>query len=465
MRTHYDNLHISEKASPEVVRAAYKALAQKWHPDKHPDHREKAERYFKIINNAFDVLSDPKSRAMYDAWLSAQRDTAPRQPEPKPKPEPAQEKPQQSRHQQNMAEAWADGKRSREQGFKEKDCPYSGDLAKAWMQGFGVRLTPKSHNGVHPWRRYFARFIDTLTLSFGSAFIVSFLAAFLVGVDLNAYWSGALLPWFVIGVVGLISIETLLIHLFATTPGKWLFGVHVYFNDGTKLSLNNSFERALGVCFVGQAACIPLISVISNLIAYRGLLKTGSTFWDERSKSTVECTPISTGRIIICVLFTLIAMATNSALLNVQMKEPPKPALAERNQLPLQPAKQVNLFDDLEPGKIQPQPSSQPQPSLDADEIHFQKIRALHPDLNSIASDPVFLAWKSSDSERMRVADSGTADEVITLLSAYKAQRSTQHHAQKAPAPQGRGSYPNCVIYQTMTDADYAACGITPPGQ
>ena len=47
MRTHYDNLHVSEKASPEVIKGAYKALAQKWHPDKHPNQREKAERYFK----------------------------------------------------------------------------------------------------------------------------------------------------------------------------------------------------------------------------------------------------------------------------------------------------------------------------------------------------------------------------------------------------------------------------------
>lgn len=70
MRTHYDNLHVSEKAGPEVIRAAYKALAQKWHPDKHPHQREKAERYFKIISNAFEVLSDSEARAAYDAGLA-----------------------------------------------------------------------------------------------------------------------------------------------------------------------------------------------------------------------------------------------------------------------------------------------------------------------------------------------------------------------------------------------------------
>lgn len=146
MRTHYDNLHVSEKASPEVIRGAYKALAQKWHPDKHPDQREKAERYFKIINKAFDILSDPKLRVEYDAWLAAQRSADSVQP----KPEPAKEPPKQSQHQRNLAEARADGKRSQEQGFTEKDCPYSDALADAWQQGF---LASKSANKIKPIQR------------------------------------------------------------------------------------------------------------------------------------------------------------------------------------------------------------------------------------------------------------------------------------------------------------------------
>lgn len=140
MRTHYDNLHVSEKAAPEVIRGAYKALAQKWHPDKHPEQREKAERYFKIITRAFDILSDQKSRAKYDDWLTAQRNSEPSQPSP----EPAQQAPKQHKPkskspptpQQNAEEAYEDGRRSHEQGFKSSDCPYSGDLAGVWQQGF-----------------------------------------------------------------------------------------------------------------------------------------------------------------------------------------------------------------------------------------------------------------------------------------------------------------------------------------
>lgn len=149
MRTHYDNLHISEKASPEVIRAAYKALAQKWHPDKNPDQREKAERYFKIISSAFDVLCSPESRAEYDAELKAQRGAK----TGKPEPDLAKEPPQKS-HQENQSEAWEDGKRSHEQGFKEKDCPYNGELAASWQQGFkaGISINSKKSLIARLWR-------------------------------------------------------------------------------------------------------------------------------------------------------------------------------------------------------------------------------------------------------------------------------------------------------------------------
>ena len=68
--THYDNLQVAQNASPSVVRAAFKALSQKWHPDKHHDNREFAERNYQIIKRAYDVLSDPESRVQHDLWIS-----------------------------------------------------------------------------------------------------------------------------------------------------------------------------------------------------------------------------------------------------------------------------------------------------------------------------------------------------------------------------------------------------------
>lgn len=68
LRTHYDNLKISRDAPDFVIRAAWKALSQKYHPDKNPG-SERAARVMVIINEAYAVLSDPERRAEHDAWI------------------------------------------------------------------------------------------------------------------------------------------------------------------------------------------------------------------------------------------------------------------------------------------------------------------------------------------------------------------------------------------------------------
>lgn len=70
--THYDQLQVSPNANSAVIRAAYKALSQKWHPDKHRDNTAQAYQQFHIIKQAYDVLSDPTSRQQYDLWMQNQ---------------------------------------------------------------------------------------------------------------------------------------------------------------------------------------------------------------------------------------------------------------------------------------------------------------------------------------------------------------------------------------------------------
>ncbi len=78
LHTHYDTLQISETASPEVIRGAYRYLSQKWHPDKHPKQTAEAQDMMARLNEAYSVLSDPEQRRKYDAWLAEERGPASR---------------------------------------------------------------------------------------------------------------------------------------------------------------------------------------------------------------------------------------------------------------------------------------------------------------------------------------------------------------------------------------------------
>lgn len=67
--THYETLEVSRQASPEVVRAAYRSLMQRFHPDRHPGDAAAAARAA-AITLAYEVLSDADRRGAYDQSLA-----------------------------------------------------------------------------------------------------------------------------------------------------------------------------------------------------------------------------------------------------------------------------------------------------------------------------------------------------------------------------------------------------------
>lgn len=69
VHTHYDNLKVARNAPPEVIRAAYKTLSQKYHPDRNNNSPD-AIRVIQIINSAYAILSDPDKRREHDEWIA-----------------------------------------------------------------------------------------------------------------------------------------------------------------------------------------------------------------------------------------------------------------------------------------------------------------------------------------------------------------------------------------------------------
>ena len=67
-RDYYEVLGVEKTATDEELKKAYRKLAKKYHPDANPDNKKEAEEKFKEVSEAYETLSNPQKRKMYDQF-------------------------------------------------------------------------------------------------------------------------------------------------------------------------------------------------------------------------------------------------------------------------------------------------------------------------------------------------------------------------------------------------------------
>jgi DnaJ-class molecular chaperone len=66
MTNYYDVLKVNKNSTKEEIKNSYKKLAMKYHPDKNMNNKKEAEKKFKEVAEAYEVLSDDKKKYEYD---------------------------------------------------------------------------------------------------------------------------------------------------------------------------------------------------------------------------------------------------------------------------------------------------------------------------------------------------------------------------------------------------------------
>lgn len=144
----------------------------------------------------------------------------------------------------------------------------------------------------HPWRRYFARQMDSLFLGIFAGMVVFMIV--------GAFWPDVAqraltglegpLGQFLLGTgmqLAMMPISAVFVGLTGFTPGKWLFGVRVLGEDGRPIGVTRALAREFGVFILGFGLGLPLISLVALLTAHGRLQARKITIWDERGHFVV----------------------------------------------------------------------------------------------------------------------------------------------------------------------------------
>lgn len=107
--------------------------------------------------------------------------------------------------------------------------------------------------------------------------------------------------------IGWHLIEAVLIHLFATTPGKALFGLRVTTTAGEKVPMLPSLGRSFFVYVMGVGFYQFPFIVIGMVFSFFRMTSTGKCLWDQQLKLHVDNPPLGVVRIVlaICAFFAL----------------------------------------------------------------------------------------------------------------------------------------------------------------
>lgn len=162
---------------------------------------------------------------------------------------------QQEQHALGRAEQVAEQLRQAKVDYQTLDAErYLVELENGMPAALQQDVQPKQHM---LWQRFFARYLD---VTLYHAFWVTLLP--LLGYNLFRNRNGGAMLVQVLSLLTMFFLEPLLLHIFAATPGKWLFGLRVTDGDGGKLTYEAALNRTAFVFWYGIRLDLPVLRLV-----------------------------------------------------------------------------------------------------------------------------------------------------------------------------------------------------------
>ena len=162
---------------------------------------------------------------------------------------------QQEQHALGRAEQVAEQLRQAKVDYQTLDAErYLAELENGMPAALQQDVQPKQHM---LWQRFFARYLD---VTLYHAFWVTLLP--LLGCNLFRNRNGGAMLVQVLSLLTMFFLEPLLLHIFAATPGKWLFGLRVTDGDDGKLTYEAALNRTAFVFWYGIRLDLPVLRLV-----------------------------------------------------------------------------------------------------------------------------------------------------------------------------------------------------------
>lgn len=275
LRQCYETLGVTPGASWDQIKQAYKDSVKVWHPDRFendPRLKQKAIEKIKEINGAYEKLSNffgeyGAPNFSNDANPNGQK------------------------NRETSKDFESDPLEQKTNGFDNDKNNTDGPQ--------NYNNDELSENKGKPWRRFWARTLDTLLLSLPVGFLFGL---FFPQLTANTLKSGGEL---VIGILifpFVMLCEASILGATGTTFGKWLLNIKlVRKKDGNNVNFPQALKRSILLWVKGLAFGLPLISLFSMGFAAGRIRRNRTASWDDSISADVHCGTLHGGKVFIAV--------------------------------------------------------------------------------------------------------------------------------------------------------------------